>query len=492
MNRRNFIKNTSALGGTALLSPKALSSIAFNQIGLQSSEETRFDIWNHRTRDVSIRLLDKQEKPVKNRTVEIELKKHAFLFGECNKHMDSLYRLGSAGEEKLRTGRKIFAEIFNALNATCYWTERPRNNMAKTEEYQGEIYMNGFDESVKWGLSEGLIVKGHPLFWTVPKAIPNWMDKYDYQTQLKFLEVRLRSIVARYKGKVTLYDAVNEMLWEPALKNLKQRQWPHMETEENIAEYISFVLRICREEDPDACFLINDYGLERNHNEPVQLVANDNEALAIKSSRLLGNDDKEVTALRQRKRYLEIVNRLSDMGYPPSAIGMQGHSGAVTAEQQWALYDQMGEAGLPLHITEFWAHENDFGPAFLQMDKVEQQERLAEYVVQYMKNAFAHPAIDAFFFWGFMEMAVEFKEGLSRSYDLLPVFHRVKDLITNEWHTKEVLTTDSEGRVHFRGFYGDYSLRFGVHQDAPLTIGIPFSVDSYQKGEFTLKTFINS
>lgn len=488
MDRRNFIKNASVIGTTGVLSSKSIASYALNRLGVQVNEETRGRIQDNRTRNVSIRLLDVTGKPLKHTTVEVEQLSHTFLFGECNKHMDPLFRLGSGGAEKLKIGRKLFAEVFNALNTTCYWTERPRNNMAKTEEFQGELNMDGFDESVKWALSESLTVKGHPLFWPVPKAIPEWMDKYDYQTKLKFLEIRLRSIVSRYKGKVKLYDAVNEFLWEPALKNLKKRVWPYMETEENIAEYIAFVLKICREEDPDACFLINDYGLERNHNEPMQLAANDNDVTAIQYNRLMGSDGKEVTAQRQRMRYMNVVKRLSDMGYPPSAIGMQGHSGAVTTEQQWALYDEMLQCGLPLHITEFWAHEEDFGPSFLKLDQKERQERIAEYVVQYMKNAFAHPGVEAFFFWGFMGMGVQFKEGLSPSYDLLPVFDKVRDLIHKEWHTKELLMTDAEGRICFNGYFGNYSLRYSLKKETSFNMGVPFRVSKYSVGELELKT----
>lgn len=489
MDRRKFIRNTSLFGMSSLMS-NPFASYATDRIGHQGNEETRVGIKECRTVEATLYLSDINGNPLKNQTVEIELTKHEFLFGECNKHMDSLFRLGSGGEEKLKIGRKLFSEVFNALNATCYWTERPRNNMAKTEEYQGEINMDGFDDSIRWGLSEGHTLKGHPLFWPVPKAIPDWMDKYDYQTQLKFLEIRLRSIVSRYKGKVKLYDAVNEMLWEPALKNLKKRSWPYMETPENVAEYIAFVLKICREEDPDACFLLNDYGLERNHNEPAQLTANDNDPSVIQYNKLIGNDGKEVTALRQRERYLEIVSRLADMGYPPSAIGMQGHSGAVTCQQQWELYDQMFKLRIPLHITEFWAQENDFGTIFQSMDKNDQQEYLAEYVVGYMKNAFAHPAVDAFFFWGFMGMAVEFTEGLSRSYELLPVFHKVKNLIHKEWHTKELLTTDSEGRVRFRGYFGEYSLRYALKDQTFLSMGTPFRLTKNQNNEIKLKTLV--
>ena len=77
--------------------------------------------------------------------------------------------------DRLKYFRKRFAEVLNSLNTTVYWTERPRNDAAKTQDFQGEVQWDDFDESVNWALSQGLKVKGHPMYWTVPKAIPEWL-----------------------------------------------------------------------------------------------------------------------------------------------------------------------------------------------------------------------------------------------------------------------------------------------------------------------------
>src|SRR6056297_2331357 len=154
-------------------------------------EETDEAIKKHRMDDVEIELLSPEGKPIKNTPVEIILKKHHFLFGDNNVMMDTMIRGGKAYEEKLEYCRDIFKEIFNAINITCYWTERPKNNMAKTEDFQGKKKIEGFDETASWALANGLYTKGHPLFWTVPKAIPDWLEDYPYQTQMKFVEVRV-------------------------------------------------------------------------------------------------------------------------------------------------------------------------------------------------------------------------------------------------------------------------------------------------------------
>jgi GH35 family endo-1,4-beta-xylanase len=461
-----------------------------------SDEDTvkaaRAEIARIRMRELEIQVLDIAGKPSRHAPVEVVQLQHAFAFGDCNPTMDSIYRKEGAHSEYLKQYRKVFASVLNAVNSTCYWTERPRNNMAKTEEYLGEPMYDGFADTVDWGNAHGLTVKGHPLFWPVDKAIPEWIRRYDYPTQLKFLEVRLRQLVGRFKGRVKLWDAVNEMLWEPAFKHLASRQWPHFETMENMVDYISFVLRIVREEDPDALYLLNDYGLETPW-----------------PSDLTSNTGVKVTHLLQRKRYLELIQALRAAGSAPNALGLQGHGQDwQMPTEQMAYYSEMAAAGLPIHITEFWAHtdhlkkagvrlkadngdftteqyQNQGAPQYTQKQIDEMQ---AEYVKNYLTCAFGHPAIEAFFFWGFMGMAVDFKEDDLPAYELKPVYHAVKKLIKEEWHTHERLQTNGDGLVNFRGFLGDYSLRTHMMPRGDSQSGQRFRLDKHTAGNIKLRT----
>jgi GH35 family endo-1,4-beta-xylanase len=306
---------------------------------------------------------------------------------------------------------------------------------------------------VDWAASQGLIVKGHPLFWSIDKCVPEWVKRYDYRKQMMFAEVRVRNLAARFKGRVKIWDAVNEPLWEPAFKNLAHRHWPHIEPIEDMAEYIEQVLRWVRDEDPDACCLINDYGLEQDKQE------------------LVAKDGTEVTAALQRRRFLKLVAELRRRGSPPDALGMQAHTGGWLDHQtQWAVYDELSQAGLPLHVTEFWAHTR--GLAEQGQWSEEAIDRLqAEYVANYLTAAFGHPALEGFFFWGFG--GVEWYE--HSGHELRPVFHRVRDLLHKEWRTQVQTRTDKSGAVRFRGFFGQYALR---HELSPgVRHGVPFRVD---------------
>jgi GH35 family endo-1,4-beta-xylanase len=425
---------------------------------LAAVARARANIPTHRQRAIEIRLLNRRGQPVANTPVEIEQLRHAFCFGDQLWPLDALFRHGLGNSDRAKYWKHRFAQVLNSATALTYWTERPRNDGSKTEDFQGDPQLNNFAWCVDWANAAGLTVKGHPLFWSIDKCVPDWIKRYDYDTQMKFAEVRVRNLVARFRGKVKIWDAINEPLWEPAFRNLAQRHWPHIEPVEALVEYIEPVLCWCRAEDPDAIFLVNDYGLEGD----------------AKSCLPETKDGRQVTAAFQRQRFLALAQRLLDRGTAPDALGMQAHTaGWINHAQQTAVYDELATAGLPLHVTEFWAETRR-----LQCPPEEAGTLQAEYVANYLTTAFGHPAIEAFFFWGFMNAAVVWRDDYS-SHDLNPIFHRVRDLIHREWKTHAHLTTDRDGVVRLRAFYGDYVLRRdqrGLHFRVDRQAGMPLTL----------------
>ena len=453
--------------------------------------EARKNIPKVRQRNTVIQLLNKNGQALKNKEVAVEQLNHQFLFGDNNWQMSALVRNGMGETDRLKYYRKRFSETLNSLNTTVYWTERPRNDAAKTQDFQGEVQWDDFEESVNWANANGLVVKGHPMYWTVPKAIPDWLAKYPYETHMKFVEVRIRNLAARFKNRVKVWDAVNEMLWEPHPKNLGMRQWPYWETTSNMVDYIGKVLSWAREEDPNALYTINDYGLSNT-----------------KFGEKTAQNGKLVTAQVQRKRYIELMQRLGDAGVSPNLMGIQCHTGWITPSEQMAFYDEMSLAGIPLTITEFWANINELknipqtaiegeewrsftgNKKFDDMSDAELEELRDQYILDYLTCAFAHPNIDSFYFWGFLNMAVKFKNDYNSSHDLLPIFNKVKNLIHNEWNTKLTLKTDSEGKIGFRGFCGEYSLK--IKPENGPAIGHRFYIDkTHDTTSVTLKTILS-
>jgi hypothetical protein len=282
MKRRNFINKTILGASGALAAPFVVSGNNSRpeqgkfMYGFSSEssvlDQAKKNIPKIRQRDVVVQLLGKEGSPLKNKEVQVKQLSHQFLFGDNNWTMAAMIRNGMGDSDRLKYYRKRFAEVLNSLNTTVYWTERPRNDAVKTQDFQGEVEWDSFEESVSWALSQGLTVKGHPMYWTVPKALPEWLKKYPYETHMKFVEVRIRNLAARFKNRVKVWDAVNEMLWEPHPQNLSKRHWPYLETMDNMVDYISKVIFWGREEDPNALYTINDYGLSMTKNKRIEII----------------------------------------------------------------------------------------------------------------------------------------------------------------------------------------------------------------------------
>ena len=263
------------------------------------------------------------------------------------------------------------------------------------------------------------------------------MKRYDIDTFWKFAEVRVRNLVARFKGRVTVWDAVNEALWEAAPENLSIRDWPHIETTDVMANYIEKVLNWGREEDPDATFLVNDYGL----------VSPDNPRTNASG--------ETVTASIQRERYLALLTELQRRGSAPDAVGLQAHTGWVPLDLFDACLTQMGSTGIPVHITEFWARESELTKA--GVDPARAAELTAEYNRQVLTIAFANPNVDAFYFWGFMGGAINLQP--NGGYTLKPLYEAIRSQVHDDWGIKTTLGTDANGECSARLFPGTYAVR---------------------------------
>ena len=440
---------------------------------VEELDAARARIRKIRCQDAEIRVVDRAGRAVSGLAVDIVQTRSAFCWGDQLWGLDTLFRNGFAGSDRVRHYTQRFSDCLNSANCLTYWTEAPRNDGPKHMEFQGEDRLDGFAAQVDWALANGLVPKGHPIFWSIPKGYPEWLKRYPMDTQWKFIEVRVRNLVSRFRGKVKLWDVINEPMWEAAPKNLPQRDWPHLESLDAICEYVIPVLQWAREEDPDARYVINDYGME------VDPPGRD----------LRDREGQPVTAKRQRDRFTALFRRLAEEGACPDALGMQSHTGGwIDPKTQLDLLDDFATAGVPLHYTEFWASADHLLKA--GVDPATAERMKAEYVANLITVAFSHPAVEAFYFWGEITHSFGFRNdhnsgGLpTSSHTPTPTYWRVQQLLREEWMTRESLVTDAEGVVRFRGFHGDYSLRYRVGPEMPA--GIAFTLDPRAEGKFRL------
>jgi endo-1,4-beta-xylanase len=125
----------------------------------------------------------------------------------------------------------------------------------------------------------------------------------------------IHTVVGRYKGKVKVWDVVNEAIGDGS-STFRSTQWTQIIGE----DFIPMAFKFAHEADPDAILRYNDYGLENR---------------------------------ARREKLKTIVKQIRDAGAPIHAIGTQTHINANTSFEQMdqALTD-LESIGLPIHITE--------------------------------------------------------------------------------------------------------------------------------------------
>lgn len=133
---------------------------------------------------------------------------------------------------------------------------------------------------------------------------------------LERMRDHIHTVVGRYKGKIKVWDVVNEALADGGTNVLRKSLWLDIIGPDFIAKAFQYA----HEADPEAILRYNDYSLE--------------------------NPDK-------RRKLITLIRSLQEQKVPVHAIGSQAHLNVSTGfdEMDQAL-TEMETLGLPIHITE--------------------------------------------------------------------------------------------------------------------------------------------
>jgi GH35 family endo-1,4-beta-xylanase len=408
MTRRDFLKTTTA--SAALLGCSAWSAELAKE---QPSEDEilsqgQSHIEKHRKSDGMIVLRDASGKPVSNATIRIEQLRHDFMFG-CNCFMFN--RTGdSEREEKYR---QQFAALFNFATLGFYW--------ANYESEQGRPNYDYTDQVVEWCVQQGITCKGHPLVWDHPAGSPRWLPE-DGQEIERLSATRVRDIVTRFKGRVDLWDVVNEPTHLPDEHNkTRMARWAKAL---GAAEYVEAHLRVAREANPAATLIVNDY-----RTEPAYF--------------------KILESLRAKTLTLFDV------------VGIQSHmhGGVWPLHNVWEICDTYAKLGLPIHFTETTIVSGPrVGPGEnWGVTTPEGEERQAEQTAMFYTALFAHPAVQAITWWDFSDHGAWQRAPagwLRRDMSPKPVYERMMSLIRGAWWTRLEGRSDALGVFAARAFHG--------------------------------------
>lgn len=195
----------------------------------------------------------------------------------------------------------------------------------------------GADALVDFAAAHGMRVRGHTLVWGGAADPPNpaYVSEVDAGTLRALTAEHIRTVMGRYRGRVTRWDVVNEPLTafgqDGGTGGLRDSAF----LRKLGPGYIADALRVARAADPDARLFVNDF--------------------------------VELKPGVKQDRYFALVRDLLDRGVPLDGVGIQGHmwflpspppgdSDVATAEEAEATLRRFASLGVDVEITELNVH----------------------------------------------------------------------------------------------------------------------------------------
>ncbi|MFK7854052.1 MAG: endo-1,4-beta-xylanase [Granulosicoccus sp.] len=205
--------------------------------------------------------------------------------------------------------RDIAAEEFNIL------TPENSHKMGWIHPVRGEFRFEDADDLADYSEQHGMDLHGHPLVWFA--QLPSWVLQLDPVDAQEVMIEHINAVAGRYKGRVAVWDVVNEALEENG--TLRNSIWYQGMGE----DYIRLAFEASRQADPDAVLIYNDFD-----------VAWEN----AKSDAMY-----------------ELMKRELAAGTPIDGVGFQMHlrSGFDDFESVQRNFDRFAALGLQIYITEF-------------------------------------------------------------------------------------------------------------------------------------------
>jgi endo-1,4-beta-xylanase len=142
---------------------------------------------------------------------------------------------------------------------------------------------------------------------------------------LERMRDHIHTVVGRYKGKVKVWDVVNEAIADGGTNILRNSLWSEIIGPDFIAKAFQYA----HEADPHAILRYNDYGLEN---------------------------------VSKRRKLISLIKSLQEQKVPVHAIGSQAHLNvSITFETMDQSLAEMATLGLPIHITELDVNSSQGG-----------------------------------------------------------------------------------------------------------------------------------
>ncbi|MBQ4258027.1 MAG: endo-1,4-beta-xylanase [Clostridia bacterium] len=383
--------------------------------------------YSHRKSSRAIKLVDRNGNPISGREIHVNQKSHEFLFGAVFFDMVP-YLAGKLDPEHADLCAQDFEKmkaVFNQTTMSFY--------LGRYEPEEGKPDFEDTMRGAKFFKENGFTVKGHPLCWHT--ACADWLMQYPDETILEKQLARIRRDVTAYHGVIDTWDVINEVVIMPVFDKYDNAITRICKRYGRV-ELVKMVFDAAYGSNPQGTFLINDFITSRDYS-----------------------------------------NLLADCfaaGAKINTIGIQSHQhqGYWGDEKLYEVLDRYSKFDMPIHFTEnTFTSGHLMPPEIVDLNdyKIKEWPSLPEYEERQLRDTenmarilFASPKVEAFTIWNLQDRGAWLGAPagwLRADGSEKPVYTRMKEIITEEWMTKNrTIVTDENGEAELSGFRGDYTL----------------------------------
>jgi len=380
-------------------------------------------IENIRKAELVVEVVDTNGKPIPHAEVKVEMKRHAFRFGNTvNAHLlgagkkDFPYTKTRNGEKYVTTWqevkryREVVRRYFNAVTFESEFRPHVWKGMMRGERGQKNFKIL-MESAIPWLQKHGIDIRGHYLSWGAMDF--NAMEK-EYvgnpEGHRKWLWAHMADVLSKTEGVVTEWDTINHIVaWG---KHTYEKEYGGLDI---LTEIMAEARRLA----PETTHAINE-------------------------GKILPDGYK-------REPYKRVIRFLNKQGQAPDTVGFMAHFGLTSLtppEELLGVYDDFAKIAPRLQLSEFDVEAGD------------DEELQADYYRDVMLASFSHPNFEAIVQWGFWANA-HWKPHAAlwrKDWSLKPAGKVYIELVTKQWWTDEVLKTNDLGRSEVRAFLGAYQI----------------------------------
>ncbi len=277
---------------------------------------------------------------------------------------------------------EYFTQLFNFATLPFY--------TYKVAAHEGSFDYGEQDGLVDWCESRGMVPKGHPLWFGHGETNPPWMFNKSYSELKTFARTHIKSAVSRYRGRIKVWDAINE-----------PHDWANCFgfSQDQSLEFADLCCNSLRENDEEALSLINvclPFG---------EYVAGGFVCYGPAFDKLISP--------------LAFFRRAIERGIDFDGVGIQMYFPARDLVAVDRLLDQYRALGKPVHITEMGVPAGPWHGADDDWDRTSPQSQVgltkgiwhapwdehiqADWMEQFYTMAAARGEIKALTWWDFSD-----------------------------------------------------------------------------------------